>query len=425
MSWRDRVVEAAYTSPSGVRTVFAWESVSRTTPKRVAVFDFPLVNDSYAQDNGHGSRRYPILAYFNGDNCDLEATSFEVALLERGRGRIEHPFYGTFNVVPFGEVGRRDDLKEAANQAVVETTFMTSTDLYPSSQSNPRNELAAALVAYNAAVAQQFTATTSLGTVAARANTVAAARSMISKTTGALADVADATTAVARAYAELERAILLSLDTLIGEPVALAAKLVELVQLPAQSAAAILARLDAYASLAQSILASPAGKPNIALAAGAVLPRRNVKVGNDFHVADLFASSAVSGSIHSVMATKFTTRPAAIDAAATVLEQLDALVAWRDGAFVSLAQLGQLDTGETYRALHHAASLTAGYLVDVSFSLVAERSIVLDRPRTIIDLSAQLYGAVDSRLDFLIQTNDLSGSEILELPPGRRIVYYP
>jgi len=64
--------------------------------------------------------------------------------------------------------------------------------------------------------------------------------------------------------------------------------------------------------------------------------------------------------------------------------------------------------------------------VKVSFSLVPERSIVLDRPRTIIDLCAQLYPRdnLDEKLDFLINTNDLSGDELLELPRGRKILYY-
>ena len=40
------------------------------------------------------------------------------------------------------------------------------------------------------------------------------------------------------------------------------------------------------------------------------------------------------------------------------------------------------------------------------------------------DLDAELYGSVDDRLDFLIESNGLTGSEILELPRGRAIVYY-
>ncbi len=57
--------------------------------------------------------------------------------------------------------------------------------------------------------------------------------------------------------------------------------------------------------------------------------------------------------------------------------------------------------------------------------MAAERSIVLDRDRTILDLCAELYDEVDEKLDLIIDTNNLSGDEVFELKAGRRIVYYP
>ena len=56
--------------------------------------------------------------------------------------------------------------------------------------------------------------------------------------------------------------------------------------------------------------------------------------------------------------------------------------------------------------------------------LKQERSITLDRARTIIDLCGELYGSVDDNLDFAINSNGLTGSEILELPRGFDFVYY-
>ena len=83
-----------------------------------------------------------------------------------------------------------------------------------------------------------------------------------------------------------------------------------------------------------------------------------------------------------------------------------------------------VDTGETYLAMQNSTALAVGFLVELSFTLAQERRITLDRPRTLIDLVAELYGDVDSQLDFFIDTNDLSGDEIIELPAGREIVYY-
>ena len=86
--------------------------------------------------------------------------------------------------------------------------------------------------------------------------------------------------------------------------------------------------------------------------------------------------------------------------------------------------MGLIDTGEAYQQLQDAVALTLGFLVQISFDLKQERTIIIDRPRTIVDLCYELYGSIDDQLDFFIMSNDLTGDEILELPQGREVRYY-
>ena len=150
-------------------------------------------------------------------------------------------------------------------------------------------------------------------------------------------------------------------------------------------------------------------------------PGTDSRPSNRFHTQDLYVTSYVSAAALSTVNNTFETKTGALSAALEVIEQFDAAVAWRD---VNFESLGQVDTGGAYQPLQEAVALCAGFLVSISFTLRQERRIVLDRARTIVDLSAELYGAVDSELDFLINSNNLTGSEILELPAGREIVYY-
>jgi len=131
--------------------------------------------------------------------------------------------------------------------------------------------------------------------------------------------------------------------------------------------------------------------------------------------------------VRACLAHSFATRPEALNAAATVVDLYDTVVAWRDAAFEDIAEIDahQIDTGRASQALDAAVALVSGHLVQASFTLLPERILVLDRARTIIDLAAELYGEVDARLDDLINNNDLTGDEILELPAGREIRYYP
>lgn len=428
MAWQDRLREAAYTSPGGTRIRFDFESVSREVTKRTSAFAFPGVDQVYVQDNGHGARRFPLRCYFHGPDHDLEAADFERALLERGVGRLEHPFYGTFDVVPFGDITRRDDLKSAAAQTVVQVTFWTSVSaVYPQIQTARRSEVLTALDTFVEVGAQQFEDSADLSTVAARANTEERTKGLLTQVSAGLDELAKATEKVNRRFQDAVQSVNLGIDVLVGQPLLLAQQLANLITAPARAAAGIRSRLDGYADLAERITSASTAKPWEAFSGGVVLPGRRRLVANDFHLSVVGASAAVAGAARSVVEHQFAARPEAIASAEEVLAQLDTFVTWLDRGYEALGDVdapGGVDTGATYQALQEAVSLAAGYLVEISFTLLPERRIVLDRARTIVDLAAELYGSVDDRLDYLIDTNALTGAEILELPAGKTIVYY-
>ena len=368
--------------------------------------------------------------FFWGDNHDIEATSFELMLFERGVGKLEHPFYGTFDVVPFGDISRRDDLKSAANQTVIEITFMTTLGVvYPSAGVNPKNEIQAALDASKLASAEQYADQMDVSQAVLRASSGAGIKNMLLSTSAALNSVSRATLAVTREFREIESTINLGSDVLVGQPLQIAGLIANLVTLPGRALAGIRDRLVAYGILADDIYGDDLGNPAQTLINQTFLPLRTSDISNGFLNSNLFSINAGNGKIVSVLNHEFSTKPEAIEAAENILTALDDHIAWRDEGFEALKTIpdlaiAQIDTGESIQALQEVAALTAGFLVEVSFSLTPERRIVLDRPRTIVDLAGELYGSIDDRLDFMISTNNLTGSEILELPRGTSVVYY-
>lgn len=451
-SWEDRIRPGAYTSPSGTRIVFKFEDVTREIDLRRTPFEFPGVDGVYVQRRGIGARRYPLKCIFTGGNCDLEATAFEAALLEDGTGTLEHPLHGTIPlVVPMGTVTRRDELVSGANQSIVEVAFWpTLRAVYPTLQTHPASEINARLASFNVAAAQAFADLADLKNAANRAAAAATTRKILDSILGTMQGVTNASAAatspsaldsisgglqsvsntvagINRTFRDLEFSINRGIDVLIGQPLLLGQQILNLIQGPGKAVTGIRSRLDMYGLLIERMFASDAGNPGDRFEPSALLDDRTRRVANDFHIADLTAQGALAGAVIACLNHTFTTRPEAIDAAATISDLFDDLIAWRDGAFDDLSGLSvaQVDTGAGYQELQAAVASTAGYLVEVSFSLVPERRIVLDRARTIIDLAAQLYGTVDSKLDDLINHNNLTGDEILELPKGRTIVYYP
>lgn len=406
MAWTDRLREAAYTSPSGVRIVFGYEDVRRSVTRKTTAFEFPDADGTFIQDLGTAGHRYPLRVFFWGADCDLEATAFEDALTESGVGKLEHPIYGIVDVTPFGEIVRRDDLKTAANQAVVQVVFWETTGLvYPSAQGDPGSEVLDAVDGYNDAAAESFAATPGIDSAVGQAGLKGQYERHLAAVSTALAPIAATQEDVAARFQAIDDSINLGIDVLVSQPLTLAFQTILLIQTPARAVAAIADRLNAYAGLLSSLIRGEG-------AAGGV---------QEFQTTDVFASAQVSAMVISVVDTVFLTKTGAIQAAEVILAQFETLTVWRDDNFEALAAV---DSGEAYQQLQNAVALAAGFLVELSFSLKQERSLTIDQPRTIVDLAAELYGAVDSELDFLITSNNLTGSEILELPRGRDIVWY-
>lgn len=419
MSWQDRLREAAYTSPSGVRIPFMFEDVERAATARGTMFEFPGVKGGYGQRTGEGPRRFPLRVFFSGSDCDLQSDAFFDLLLEDGVGKLEHPRYGTHDVVTLGDITQRDDLKTAANQSVVEVTLWRTTGaVYPAVGLDLPSTLNLALLNFNSISGAQFGRVMNLRSALARARAATSTLNMVATVRSQLRRIATTTRASMTSFTAATGAITGAMDLLIGQPLQLASLLLDLVQAPARALERIKDRLEAYRGLAQSLIARFSA---LGGTTGGAVESDAIAALNDFNEADLLVCGCVAASALACLETEFSTKGEALESAEELLSQLEVAVAWRDSRG---AEFGQVDTGESYQALQELVALTAGYLVQVSFTLLPERRVVLDRARSVIDLCAELYGEVDGKLDYLIATNNLSGDEILELPTGGTVVYY-
>lgn len=431
--WQSRIKEGAYTSPSGTRIPFAFTAVSRETTKRTAEFEFVDLNEGYVQDHGHGSRKYPLTCYFNGSNHDRIATAFEACLLEKGVGHLEHPFYGSFDAIPLGTITRRNDLVSEGNQSVVEVTFSTTlAKAYPSGQSFPKSEILTSLDGFNLAAALAFEDNAQLNTVARKAEFKNVLKSVLNEIRSAFDKAQGITAEVRQEMAAQQKAINEAIDVLVGSPLLLAQALSNLILTPGRMMKGYISRLEGYGRMLQNIVANHSDSSGD----GSTLPETIISKKNEMFLVDFVNLSGVSGSVLSTTDTDFRTRPQALQAAETVMAQLDSAVVWRDARMESLTTSGSssisgipqtpvFDTGPAYQAIQDAVARAAGFLVESSFALIPERQVVLGRDRTLIDLCAELYGTTSNdRLDFMITSNDFSGDQLLELKIGDLVKYY-
>jgi hypothetical protein len=378
-TWEQRVRPGAYTPPlsrdsaaNTGRITFQFEDVSRETELRTSVFSFAGVNNDYVQQNGFGSRRYPLRCYFTGPQCDRLATVFEQALCQPGIGKLEHPMYGTIDVVPVGTITRNDALKTAANQSVVDVTFWTTTgSAYPSSASDAQNEILAAIADFDVATAQQFASSVAISRAVHKASLTSGIRKMLSGISDTLSGVSSAVSSVNKQFRELQSTVNYGMDVLIGQPLLLAQQVSNLIKAPARAWGGIESRMAAYGAFEQRIFGSDEGNPARQLLGVTTSKLQQATIANNFHASVLAAMNAVAGSVIACSANPvndnstpltrgagFTTRPQAVAAADVLSSQFDALIAWMDEGFGALATLDgvqpyQIDTGEAYQALHN------------------------------------------------------------------------
>jgi prophage DNA circulation protein len=423
MSWEDNIVEAVYESPSGISFVFQFEGVEKEIVKKTTAFDFPDVEGTYIQDLGKKGRRYPMRVIFWGEEYDTVAESFDNAIEEKGPGILQHPLYGTFDVVPFGSIKRRDDLVTAANQAIYDITFYeTIKIIFPVSELAAENSMVNGSNAFSSSAAEGYEDGLSIDTAPETTGYIDSAKAGLRKIKRAMA----------QEFNDLANLAEETIDTLVGGPLLIATQLIELTRLPGRTAASIQAKLEAYGNLLESLTSGPNNQFEQGL---------DSQAGNAFLNNNLIASTAVLGSIESTITTDdpdaviFTTRTEAIEAIENLDEKLTAFIEWSDTNRESLVldalptrepgTTDLIDTGEAYQDLLEVFSISQGRLTQIAFSALQERSVILDRGRTFIDFAAEFYQQLDEQYDFIIQSNNLTGWEIVnEIPKGREMVYY-
>ena len=401
MTWSDRIKQAAYNAPDGTRIAFLFEDVSKDFDKKTSSHSFRGGDGTYMQDRGRSGNSFPVSAIFSGEDCDLDADTFESLLSQRGTGRLEHPLYGTFDVVPSGTVSRSDALVTAANESRVTVTFFETTNvIYPQTQTDPQTQIEIAVQSANVALADEYNDALDIETPGAISEVKGYYTRALDSTKAALDDVAAVQESINDTFNDVYDSINIAIDTLIADPLTLAFQTSVMIQAPARATAAISDRLDAYKNLANSIIG-----------------RDSEQLETD----DLYVMLFQTGGVLSAVNNEFETKSEALNVASRLLDEMDAITQWRDDNYNSQ---GVLDTGESYQQVQDATALVAGWLVQISFDLKQERRITLSSPRTALDLVGELYNSTDENLDFFINSNALTGSEIIEIPAGREIVYY-
>ena len=409
MAWTDRLKTAAYTSPSGQRFEFLYENVSMETEKKTGTFIFPEIDGQYIQDLGRSGRRFPFVLFFSGPDYDFDSDSFLLALEEKGIGTLEHPLYGTRKVVATGTITRRDDLLTAANQAAFNIIFSETIENinFPSSELNDASDIKNAVNDMDEAIVDQYSSGLNINT---QSDIVVVQNDLLDKKN--LIDTA--TEGLAGLNEDIKNGMDIISDSLnndifddIFSPGGLMDQMITLINAPSNIITGIKAQIEGYSEIINTMMSGLFGSSEM---------NENQYISSQALTLGSFGALSLA-----CLNSNFENRPKAIDTVNELIDIFDNITEWMDE---KNEEFEIEDTGENqYYIFQKVFEKIIGYLVKLSFELPKEVFFTLKEDRQIIELVSELYGDLE-KIDFFIQTNNLTTDEIELLPMGKEIVYY-
>lgn len=419
MTWKARLkTEIRLTSPEGDTFTTLWAGNPRNFERRLAFFNYPRIDGTIIQDLGAGAVTYPLTLLFEGENNDLEANRFLVSCKQAGVWSVDHPTKG---LLFLQLISIREDVFpiQSGNVTTIETDWIEPLiDEAEKSEAEKRFELSKGVDNVNSSGATQLTETVKQNKATQVYTFATNVQKNVTAVTDKLKNLYERAAEVNAQISAVRRSITDTINQTVIDVTALAGEVQQLVQLPTLVSEDIQARLGYYSELGEELLGlSPEGTTED--------DRNAVAIQEAALVATMgaVAQIAASGTLK--------TRKEALDTLETVdglfnsiVNELDLVQSQFSAVDIDNQYFSQTSS---YSDLVLLVANTLKYLLDASYDLAIEKTIVLSKPRAPIEITITEYGelgAKDENFDLFIDSNRLKGNEILILPAGKEVVVY-
>ncbi|EMB43586.1 DNA circularization N-terminal domain-containing protein [Treponema denticola] len=431
MEWENKISEARYTSPSEKTVSFLYGNVSKETDLKTGLFTFPDKDGAMVQHQGAGAMSFPLTCIFNGSDCIEKADRFEAMLFEQGIGELQHPVYGVHKVVPHGKIKRIDDLISGLNDSIVEVTFVKviTDENIPKLQKVEADEIEKQYEDFANAACEDFAA----GVTSKNIDDELMQKSILNTQTENIKSEMEGLVSSKKEKAdffinlnELKNANnkIFDKEKSSGNGVLNVARFVfGIMNCPSRAVVSVSEKIKKYNSLARKLMVQFKNDPFGKTAAVNSIMTARLSLGA--LVGSLAAGAALQVAENAASNKKdlnnLVSRSEALNAAGEI-ENLFWTIKKFDDEKVKTNKFVDKNA-DSYFGLYNLIYKSILLIINASFALPMQRTVVLDRDRQLIELSAELYGSVDY-VDSLIFDNKLTADEITVLPMGKEITYY-
>jgi hypothetical protein len=415
-------------SPLGLTFAPKWKANPRSFEKSVQRDKFPLIQGEYGADLGGGADQYSFTLLFDGIGQDTLADMFFEACKQIGTWQVVHPVHGYIELQLL-RVEQRVDPTDSGGLTEIQTEWMEPLNLVTLMTTRAMAGVIDDLMASTAATSasgfadsigdQGFSGIGSVINAVNLCNGAAEKAAEIAFYSSASADAK----ATARAQSEdAQDSLADSIDSAASGPTGfdpgeIATQLHAVIQAPILACPDVKTALKTMDTIADTFIGLiPAGHSTA-----------------DFgraHVSEVALEACVCAGCLASTLGSISTRVQAIGAAQSLADlfakSTDAMDAvqeqFEDNPRADRRYYAQT---ETYQATLAMVAKTIEYLIIRSFDLAIEKTVVLDRDKTPIQICVEEFGAQgEDRLDDLIEWNQLEGDDVELLGGGRSIVVY-
>lgn len=451
MTWKQRIRgEITMVSPDSFEFTPKWISNPRSKAKKLGVFDYAKVKGTIVQDLGITSGTYPLTLYFDGQDNDKDAEKFWGACDQDGIWEITHPTKG-FLGLQLVKVSESVNPTSEGNYTVFDTEWIEPIDpVTLKTAAQLAAEAGRALNEFNSVAADQFVGKIKTDTFGERFAVTNTAKKITDKMGEILGPIASTVDAINSNFNEALTSVQEILEATILDPLALAASIQNLSQLPMLAVRDVKSRLNSYGELFREIFGI---EPERADTSGAnVASVKELSYSAIIGGMSIIATTGISNQEQAktkgqtntgVVLDVVTQIPVTTDSGAiqTQLQAIEAIEAIGD---LNTDIINDLDTSqelfqgsdidiqyfsqtESFASAMNLTALGQAFLLFNFFNLKLEKTFVLKEHKTPIQVTIEEYGGMgenDSNLDLFIYSNGLKGNEVILMPSGKEVVIY-
>lgn len=407
--WMARVrPEIKFISPEGNEFTAKWQKNRNPSEKKIGIFNLPGLNGSVTQDLGIAGKKYPLILFFEGLNHDIEAKRFESSFSERGAWTVTHPVDGEILLQPIS-INPDINPTESGSYTMVETEWIVP---YQPEQEISLAEMQSDIEQKKIDAQESMEDQFDISQASASEQLA-----VVNSTQTAMETFQD----VYENYEEMQEYIQSIQATITEAQIqaqALVTEIVNLIQTPSLLEMDISTKIERLSEFVDSILENIPGETRPA--------DRNTVL-----VQELFLSAAVLSIPDLITENDFQTKSEIIDTVENISEMFSTIIDGLDSIMDNFSNkaldLQYFSQSQAFSSLSRLMMSLTAYMLRISFDLKTEKRITITKPTPPIMAVIEQYGTLgddDYLLDEFIVINQLSGNEILLLPPGKEVVMY-